>query len=142
MDNLYKKYIQINKPLSLNNLPNHLNMLDNFGFIVYNKIILFRIPINPNNSRNIENFLYSPTEDENLISIESEKSKKKDKFIDIDAKKIFQIKKKEKKFCQFFSSDPNESKGNIEQIFSQLKEKDHLEPQPPQRFISIINERV
>ena len=53
---------------------------------------------------------------------------------------IFHIIKKEKKIFKDFSSNPNQNKNGLDQINVQLKNKVQLEPQPPQSFISIVNE--
>ena len=53
---------------------------------------------------------------------------------------IFHIIKKEKKIFKDFSSNPNRNKNGLDQINVQLKKKVQLEPQPPQSFISIVNE--
>lgn len=149
-------YDNINFQSSLKPLPNDLNLIDNFQNIQYKGISIPRVPINPNNSSNIEKLLYSPDHD-SIQSISNDSSNGKDICIIINDKgkendniiilneNNQEISKVAKQGILKFKNASLISTNNsliMCQDDSLLKKIDNLEPQPPQCFISIINESI
>ena len=150
MNNLYENsfFQTLLKPL-----PNNLNLIDNFEIIQYQGTSIQRLPINPNNPSIISHLLYSP---DNIFIQSSHKipSKSEDICIlinninskeDNDNSNIIDEKLEEsskvviQKNLKVKSSSliSNTNILNICQNDSLFKKMDF---QPPQRFISIINE--
>ena len=142
MKNLYENscFQTLLKPL-----PNNLNLIDNFENIQYQGISIQRVPINPNSSSNIEQLLYSP-DNNSIQSYLNNSLKKKDICIVInnngkenDDISIIDDKMEEssKVFIKNSSFISKNNKPNTCPNDSLIKK---IDLQPPQRFISIINE--
>ena len=149
-----KKYNISNIFSFIQSLPLYINSLDKFNIIHYGGAIVPRIKINPNDSKNIENFIYSQIEDidYNISKKNKEKTKKnfnknenliekkinfKDKIhLNFNKNNNFNIllNSQKKDINEKNNNFINENQENIKFFFNERKELI-----PPKNIIKIIN---
>ena len=139
-----------------------LNLLDNFKIINYGGSILPRIYLDPNNSQNLEQIIYSPIEDINYNIFKNQSDNnisESNKDIEIQISKIekdteiinsMENNEVNNKKCEIINyiekKDINKKRyndstlQNLEQLNNYIKNKKNFELLPPKTIISIIND--
>ena len=158
MANFYSNLLDKDKDDKLNSFPIHLNMFDNLPYIQYQGISIPRIPMERDQSINIVQGIYSykgnietnengKKNEGNLWVSIGNNNKEIELFNNINinickkgrTKNSFLSQKKENINKNNYLINSNQFINNKNKINILIKEKQLLEPIPPQSFISIIN---